>query len=159
MSAAPDDARAVPIAPTRWLPPRFLWLFLALGAAAHFALGGPVLLRSLALGPALFAGGIALALWGSREFAAAGTTILPTERTARLVESGPFRWSRNPMYLGLVVALGGAALALGTPGPWLAPLALALVLRFRFVANEERALEATLGAPYLDYTRRVRRWL
>jgi protein-S-isoprenylcysteine O-methyltransferase Ste14 len=159
MSAAADDARAVPIGPTRWLPPRFFWLLLVPGATAHFALGGPVLLRSLALGLALFAGGIALALWGSREFAAADTTILPTERTARLVESGPFRWSRNPMVLGLVVALAGAAFALGTPGPSLAPLVLALVLRFRFIANEERALEATLGAPYLDYKKRVRRWL
>jgi protein-S-isoprenylcysteine O-methyltransferase Ste14 len=76
-----------------------------------------------------------------------------------VVEAGPFRFSRNPMYLGMVVALTGAALALGTPGPWLAALAMALLLRIRFIANEERALEASLGEAYLSYKRRVRRWL
>jgi protein-S-isoprenylcysteine O-methyltransferase Ste14 len=159
MSAAPEGERAVPLPPTRWLPPRFFWLLFALGASAHFALGGPVLLRSMAAGSVLFAAGIGLALWGAQSFAAAGATILPTERSTQLVETGPFRFSRNPMYLGMVVALTGAALALGTPGPWLAAVAMALLLRFRFIANEERALEASLGEAYLAYKRRVRRWL
>ena len=159
MSAASEGERAVPIAPTRWLPPRFFWLLFALGAGAHFALGGPVLLRSLAAAALLFAAGIGLALWGARTFAAAGATILPTERSTQLVEAGPFRFSRNPMYLGMVVALTGSALALGTPAPWLAPIAMALLLRIRFIANEERALEASLGEAYLAYKRRVRRWL
>ena len=159
MSAAPEGERGVPLAPTRWLPPRFFWLLLALGASAHVALGGPVLLRSMVVGSVLFAAGIGLALWGARTFAAAGATILPTERSTHIVETGPFRFSRNPMYLGMVVALTGAALALGTPVPWLAPIAMALLLRFRFIANEERALEASLGEAYLAYKRRVRRWL
>jgi protein-S-isoprenylcysteine O-methyltransferase Ste14 len=159
VSPEANDAQLVPIAATRWLPPRFFWLFLALGVAAHFALGGPLLLRSFAFGVALLSAGVGLAFWGAREFASEGATILPTERSTRLVVSGPFRYSRNPMYLGFVVALTGAALLLGTPGPWLAPVAMALLLRFRFIANEERALTASLGTAYLAYRRRVRRWL
>ncbi len=152
-------ARAIPIAPTRWIPPRFFVLFALAGIAAHFALGGPVLLRSPWIGAVLVKVGLALAFWGSRTFAAAGATIRPTERSDRLVESGPFRFSRNPMYLGMVVALAGAALVLGSPGPWIAPISMALVLRFRFIRNEERALAASLGAEYATYRKRVRRWL
>jgi protein-S-isoprenylcysteine O-methyltransferase Ste14 len=159
MSGATHDARLVPLAPTRWLPPQFFALFLALGVAAHFALGGPVLLRSPWLGAPLAALGVALAIWGRRTFARAGAAIRPTERSTSLVTHGPFRFSRNPMYLGIVLALAGLALVLGTAPPWLAALALALLLRFRFIANEERALELSLGEPYLEYKRRVRRWL
>ncbi len=149
----------IPVARSRWMPPRFFLLFLLAGIGLHFALGGPVLLRLLWLGAALIVAGGALALWGERTFARAGTTIKPFERTHQLVASGPFRFTRNPMYLGLVTMLLGIALWLGTPAPWLAALALALTLRFRFIANEERALAASLGEPYERYCRSVRRWL
>jgi protein-S-isoprenylcysteine O-methyltransferase Ste14 len=157
--AADPRALGVPIAPTRWLPPRFFWLLLAAGIAVHFALGGPTLLRIGWLGALLVGIGFGLAIWGARTFAAAGATILPTERSSLLVEQGPFRFSRNPMYLGMVLALAGGALALGTPAPWLATLAMALLLRFRFIRNEERALRVSLGPAYESYCQRVRRWL
>jgi protein-S-isoprenylcysteine O-methyltransferase Ste14 len=153
------DARTIPVPRSAWMPPRFFLLFTALGAAAHLALGGPVLLRLPWLGAALLVAGTALAAWGRRTFAAAGTTIKPFERTVQLVESGPFRFTRNPMYVGLVTMIVGAALTMGTPGPWLAALALALLLHFRFIRNEERALTASLGEPYEQYRRRVRRWI
>jgi protein-S-isoprenylcysteine O-methyltransferase Ste14 len=159
MSAAANDARDVPLAPTRWLPPRFFALALALGVAAHFVLGGPRWLRAPWIGAATFAVGLALALSGSRTFAHVGAAIKPTERSTLLVTEGPFRFSRNPMYLGMILALTGVALVLGTPAAWLAVLGMALLLRFRFIANEERALAVSLGEPYLAYQRRVRRWL
>ncbi|HEU4429600.1 MAG TPA: isoprenylcysteine carboxylmethyltransferase family protein [Myxococcota bacterium] len=159
MSGASNDARMVPVAPTRWLPPQFFALFLVLGAAAHVTAGGPILLRSPWLGAPLAVLGVTLALWGRRTFSRAGAAIRPTERSTLLVTDGPFRFSRNPMYLGIVAALAGVALVLGTPAPWLAALGMALLLRFRFIANEERALDASLGEPYLAYKRRVRRWL
>jgi protein-S-isoprenylcysteine O-methyltransferase Ste14 len=159
MTTSPDDARTIPLPRSPWMPPRFFLLLALLGVAVHFALGGPVWLRLPWLGAALLVAGAALVVWGERAFAAAGTTIKPFERTHRLVESGPFRFTRNPMYLSLVTMLVGAALVLGTPAPWLAALALAGILHFRFVRNEERALAASLGEPYERYRRRVRRWL
>jgi protein-S-isoprenylcysteine O-methyltransferase Ste14 len=159
MSTPPDDARTIPVPRSPWMPPLFFLLYGLAGAAAHFGAGGPVLLRLPWLGAAVFVAGFAVMLWGARTFAAAGTTIKPFERTHQLVATGPYRFTRNPMYLGMAAMLLGAALALGTPGPWLAAVALALTLHFRFIRNEERALVASLGEPYAEYRRRVRRWL
>jgi protein-S-isoprenylcysteine O-methyltransferase Ste14 len=149
----------IPVARSSWMPPRLFLLFALAGIALHFVAGGPVLLRLPWLGAALLVVGAALAVWGERTFAAAGTTLKPFERTYQLVESGPFRFTRNPMYLGLVAMIAGPALVLGTLAPWLAAVALALTLRLRFIRNEERALAASLGEPYERYRRRVRRWL
>ena len=159
MIMPPDAPDTIPVARSAWMPPRFFLLYGLAGLALHFGAGGPVLLRLPWLGAALFAAGLAIMLWGARTFAVAGTTIKPFERTHTLVATGPFRFTRNPMYLGMVAMLLGAALALGTPGPWLAAALLAATLRFRFIRNEERALAASLGEPYEDYRRRVRRWL
>ncbi|HEU4429889.1 MAG TPA: isoprenylcysteine carboxylmethyltransferase family protein [Myxococcota bacterium] len=159
MTTATDDARTIPVARAGWMPPRFFLLFGATGLALHFALGGPTWLRLPGLGAALVAASVTLVLWGARTFASVGTTIKPYERTRQLVETGPFRLTRNPMYLGGVGILAGAALLTGTPAPWLATLALALTLHLRFIRNEERALTASLGTPYESYCRRVRRWI
>jgi protein-S-isoprenylcysteine O-methyltransferase Ste14 len=150
---------AIPVAHTRWLPPQLFLLYGLAGVVFHFTVYGPRLLRMRWPGGAVLVLGAALTLWGARTFAVAGTTIKPYERTTRLVASGPFRFTRNPMYLGLVVMLLGSALALGTIGPWTAALALAVTLQLRFIRHEERALAVSLGEPYERYRRSVRRWL
>jgi protein-S-isoprenylcysteine O-methyltransferase Ste14 len=159
MSATLEDPETIPVPRSRWMPPRLFLVYGAAGAALHFVVPAPVLLRHTWVGAALAALGLALALWGERTFAAHGATIKPFERSRVLVTSGPFRFTRNPMYLALVTILIGLALALGTPAPWLAALALALTLHFRFIRNEERALGASLGEPYERYRERVRRWI
>jgi len=154
-----DDARTIPVARSPWMPPRLFLLYGVVGAALHFALPAPVVLRLPWLGAAVAAAGAALALWGERTFAWAGATIKPFERSHVLVTHGPFRFTRNPMYLSLVTMLVGVALVLGTPAPWLAAVALAVTLQLHFIRNEERALAASLGEPYAEYRRRVRRWI
>ena len=149
----------IPVARSRWMPPMFFLLYGVAGAALHFALGGPVLLRLPWLGAVVFLAGLVLMLWGARAFARAGTTLKPFERTHTLVTSGPFRFTRNPMYLGMLAMLLGTALALGTAAPWLATVGLALTLQLRFIRHEECALAASLGEPYERYRARVRRWL
>ncbi len=156
---ATNDSRTIPVARSAWMPPRFFLLFALAGAGLHFAVGGPLLLRLPWLGAALLVAGGALTLWGAQTFARAGTTLKPFERTHTLVVGGPFRFTRNPMYLGMVAMLLGAALALGTPAPWLAAPALALTLQLRFIRHEERALTASLGEPYERYRQSVGRWL
>jgi len=149
----------IPVARSRWMPPRFFLLYGLAGTLLHFTLGGPVLLRLPWLGAAVFLAGLALMLWGARSFARAGTTLKPFERTHALVTSGPYRFTRNPMYVGIVAMLLAVALALGTLAPWLATVLLGLTLQLGFVRHEERALAASLGEPYERYRRSVPRWL
>ncbi len=70
-----------------------------------------------------------------------------------------FPWTRNPMYLGMVLIVAGAALAEGSVSPWLAVIALAVVLDRCFIAREEATLRAAFGDAYRSYQARVRRWI
>ena len=88
-----------------------------------------------------------------------GTAIHPLARSSFLVRSGPFRFSRNPIYLGMVLILTGAALALGSATPWLIIPVFIWVIARQVIAGEERKLTAEFGAEYLEYCTRVRRWL
>lgn len=113
----------------------------------------------LALGGALVVIGVALALWGAAAFRRAHTTILPYQRASSLVVAGPYRFTRNPMYTGMVLAHIGGSLALNAGWPLLL-LPVALVLLWVLVIRgEERLMRETFGAAYDDYCRRVRRWL
>jgi protein-S-isoprenylcysteine O-methyltransferase Ste14 len=94
-------------------------------------------------------------------FVRARTTINPLapSRAGQLVISGMFRFSRNPMYLGMLLILCGAAVWFGQP---LNVLILALfvwVITLVQIKPEEAALTEKFGERYLDYCRRVRRWL
>lgn len=105
---------------------------------------------------AFFAGWNGWALW---LFHRHSTGLLPGRPTYSMIESGPYRLSRNPLYLGLLVLHAG--LALLAPSFWalvLLPVA-ALLLLWGAILPEERFLRAKFGATYDDYTRRVRRWV
>lgn len=93
------------------------------------------------------------------EMRRARTTFDAYGRATALVTTGPFRLSRNPIYVGMTLAYLGASVMLWSA--W-APIVLPLVLvalYFGVVRREERHLEARFGAAYEDYRRRVRRWL
>ena len=76
-----------------------------------------------------------------------------------MIDRGPFAWSRNPLYLGLLVFSAGVALVAGSLWALVAlPLEWAL-LQWGAVLPEERYLSPKFGATYVDYTERVRRWL
>lgn len=105
--------------------------------------------------------GIAIGASGIAEFRRARTTLHPMhpERASRLVASGVFRYSRNPMYLGMLLVLGAIAVLVGQPLGFLVLPAFVLYLnRFQIVA-EEQAIGRHFGPAYLDYRRRVRRWI
>jgi protein-S-isoprenylcysteine O-methyltransferase Ste14 len=119
----------------------------------------------LPLAFALLAGLLGGALWVAFDASAmwlfhrARTSIVPMRPTTALVTSGPYRLTRNPMYVGMAFLYVGLALALGVI--WsLAFLPVVVFAVDRFViAHEERYLEAKFGDEYLDYKGRVRRWL
>jgi protein-S-isoprenylcysteine O-methyltransferase Ste14 len=97
--------------------------------------------------------------WSLMLFARHGTGLLPGEPTSAIIEEGPYRLSRNPLYVGLLALY--LAFALLGPTFWglvLFPVAVLLVL-WGAIRPEERFLHERFGAAYDDYRRRVRRWL
>jgi protein-S-isoprenylcysteine O-methyltransferase Ste14 len=94
-----------------------------------------------------------------RLFGAAGTPVPPYRPTARLVFSGPYRYSRNPDYIGQALVYVGVALVANSWWPlFILPVVVFVVQRF-VIEREERYLEAKFGQEYREYRARVRRWL
>jgi len=114
---------------------------------------------ALIIGGVLALLGFALLIRSSSLFRKAGTAINPFEESTELVTSGPFRFSRNPMYLAMIVMLLGVCLMLGSLGPVFALLLFVAIIRELFIKVEERKLHATFGAAYDDYCWKVRRWI
>jgi len=111
------------------------------------------------LGIALIVIGAGHAATSAALFLRNRTTIIPHHRSKALVTSGAYRWTRNPMYLGLtLVYLGVTALVAAVWPLVLLPLPL-LIVNAYVIPMEERLLEEALGSTYLQYKARVRRWL
>ena len=118
-------------------------------------LGGAV----LPIGVVLVALGVLLVVWGMLTFRGANTAIVPHRPASRVVTSGPYRFTRNPMYTGLAFAYCGAAAAMNTAWPLvLLPLVIALLVRL-VIDREEAYLASAFGPDYDAYRARVRRWL
>lgn len=94
-------------------------------------------------------------------FVRAKTTVNPirVDRASYLVVSGLYRVTRNPMYLGLIIVLTGWALVLGSCGPWLLVIAFERLMVAFQIKAEEAALTARFGNDYVQYTRKVNRWI
>jgi protein-S-isoprenylcysteine O-methyltransferase Ste14 len=110
-------------------------------------------------GTALFYAGALLAAWGWMIFHFKGTTKIPGEDSTVLVTIGPYRVTRNPMYVGCTLAYIGAA---GSRGEILPLAILPFVLAYvngAVIPIEERRLRAVFGPAYDSYRERVRRWL
>ncbi len=103
--------------------------------------------------------GIIMAAISAAMFKRAGTGIEPFDEATTLVSGGFYRYSRNPMYLGMFLMLTGAAFLMGSLGAGLPVLVFVAIIRNNFVLGEERFLEASFGQQYLDYKSTVRRWL
>ena len=105
--------------------------------------------------------GAATALAGDLEFKRARTTINPfkPESSTALVTSGIYRFTRNPMYVGLTLVLLGWAAFLCSAWTLLGPVVFVLYIGRFQIAPEERALSAKFGAAYAEYTAHVRRWV
>jgi len=111
------------------------------------------------LGLAILAVGLAVNFWGLLTFARYRTAIMPTRPARLLVGVGPYRFTRNPMYVGLTGLYVGLALLVNWAWPLVAlPLVLAVISAY-VIRREERHLRAVFGATYDDYCRRVRRWI
>ncbi len=80
--------------------------------------------------------GIALCLWARSQFLKNRTTLSPYESPTQLLTSGPFRFSRNPIYLGMALILTGASVYMGSVIPFLSPLIFIAIMEIRFIPRE-----------------------
>lgn len=104
-------------------------------------------------------GGLAIVLAAIRRFARAGTRVEPWAPSSAIVSDGIYRFTRNPMYVGMAIVMLGLALILSSPSS-LAMVVVGVLVIDRFVIRrEEPYLEGKFGEEYLAYRRRVRRWV
>ena len=121
----------------------------------------PIFGGAVALWPglALVALGIGIAIWGRRTMQAAGTNINPSLPATTIVSSGPFRYSRNPLYLALTLLYLGLTVAFDTWWGIVVLIPVLLVMHLGVVLREERYLDQKFGESYRRYRAEVRRYL
>jgi protein-S-isoprenylcysteine O-methyltransferase Ste14 len=132
-------------------------LLLGLGLDALLGSSAPGIVR--VIGGLLILAGVAFDLAFMAGFRRAGTAVEPWKPTTAIVTDGPYRFTRNPGYLGMALWSSGIALALAAPWALLGvALAIAVVDR-GVIAREEQYLQREFGEEYVAYQRRVRRWV
>ena len=155
-----NSATSSPNRPKTLLPPRGFLLAL-LSQVPLLASNWPLRpnLLAMAAGAALIAWGVLLNILAERLFRRVATGVCPFSPATVLVRRGPFKLSRNPMYLGLVAISVGVTLATGVfPNIWIS-VALAIWLHYAYVLPEEKFMHDRFGAEYEQYTERVPRWI
>ncbi len=103
--------------------------------------------------------GAVMNLWTDRLFKKHKTTVKPFHEATSLITSGPFRISRHPMYVGMASVLLGVAVIHGTVVTFLFPVFYVALMEVLFIRFEEEKLVSIFGKEYLDYKRKVRRWI
>jgi protein-S-isoprenylcysteine O-methyltransferase Ste14 len=143
--------------------PPLLWLIGAVvsGLIHYFVFSIPILPEpfALILGIVCLLTALSLALPALLTMGAAGTNINPAKPALVIVRGGPYRFTRNPMYLALCLVQAGIGFLLNDWITLLFVVPLALVLHFGVILPEERYLEAKFGEQYLALKRKVRRWI
>ena len=156
MDDTADTARVI-------IPPPLAWgLAIVAGLALKWLVPLPFLPADLPtgwLGAIVFVLALALGVWAIVTMTRAGSNVPTNLPTTTIVESGPYRFTRNPIYLGMFLVLTGLAIAFDNLWLLVMLLPFALVIRYGVVAREEAYLERKFGDVYRGYRSRVRRWL
>ena len=111
------------------------------------------------LGLLLLGAAVGIVQWAKQLFEKAGTNVPPNLPATAIVTDGPYRYTRNPMYLSFLLWFTGLALVAGAPLMLLLLPPLWYILDRHVIAPEEKYLAEKFGDPYRDYKARVRRWL
>lgn len=145
-------------------PPPLIYLgFLLSGTLVGMAVGEPSLgltpeaRRTLATGLVIL--GLAISVAAIRAFRRVGTAVQPWKPSTALADTGPYGFSRNPIYLAFAIAYLGLAIGIDSPFALFFLLPCLIVVDRFVIAREETYLTSRLGEPYVDYRRKVRRWL
>lgn len=139
----------------------YFLILLILSVLLNFIIPVPAFLSptSTYFGFLIIGFGLVLAFWSRSLFLKNSTTLQPYEEPTSLVTSGPFRLSRNPIYLGMASILLGVAVLQGTLVTLAFPVIFVMLIEFFIIPGEERKLEKIFGEPYRVYKKSVRRWI
>jgi protein-S-isoprenylcysteine O-methyltransferase Ste14 len=110
------------------------------------------------LGLALVVFAVGIAMWGRRTMQAAGTNVDPHRPTTVIVKNGPFRFSRNPLYMALTLIFLGLSLVVNTWWGIVLLFPVLIIMHWGVVLREERYLDQKFGASYQEYRSKVRRY-
>ena len=103
--------------------------------------------------------GIAINIWAWRLFRQSKAEFRPTQKPTSFVTQGPFKFSRNPMYLGMVSILLGVAILLGSIPPFIFPILMFFILHFNYIKLEEKTMEKQFKDEYLVYKKFTHKWI
>lgn len=147
--------------PSRLYPPHYLLLSILSIVGIDSLLQVPIVSSAIALvGGLLFLlSGIVLAASAARLFSKAKTGIVPFSESTKLVVSGAYRFTRNPMYLGMFFCLIGVTLLVNNELGLLVLLLFFFIIRQKFVLKEEVQMQETFGDDYAQFKARIRRWI
>jgi protein-S-isoprenylcysteine O-methyltransferase Ste14 len=142
-------------------PPLVYLASLVIGVLIQVVMPLPFLSTTLAvlLGASLVVVAIALFSSSAARFRAAGTPIPAREPTTAIVRTGPYRFSRNPIYLAFSLFQLGIAIWVNSVWLLVTLVTAVMIVHFMVIPKEEQYLERRFGAEYLDYKASVRRWL
>jgi len=143
-------------------PPRIALAYLAAAVGLHYLSPAGTVLHFpyRLLGTAFGLAGFGIMMWAWTLFKRRKTVVCPTlGRSTTLIQSGPYRFTRNPMYLGMLLMLCGAGFFLGSVISFLAPIAFYVTMNEVFIPFEEQNMEQTFGEEFCRYREHVRRWI
>lgn len=103
--------------------------------------------------------GVVLNLHADRSFKQVDTTVKPFQESSTFIQNGTFRLTRNPMYLGMSLILGGVTIFLGSLSPYFLVIVFIILMDRIFIQTEEAMLAETFGNEWLEYKKRTRRWI
>jgi protein-S-isoprenylcysteine O-methyltransferase Ste14 len=146
---------------TNMRPPRIAMALTLIAAAVHWSLNlGERTRFSLPwTGLSIGIAGFFLMMWSWWLFKTQHLAVCLPQKTAHIIKAGPYRFSRNPMYLGMILMLLGLALYVGTLPFYLSAIGYFAILNFFFCPYEENKLANAFGKEYIRYRDRVRRWI
>ena len=143
------------------IPPVYIFLSIVIMVLLHFLLPGKKVffLPWNILGAIPLAFGIIINLSADKSFEKNQTTVKPLEEPTMLITTGAFGISRHPMYLGFVMILLGLAIFMGSLTPYIAVLLFAIFMDIVFIRFEEKRLEENFDQDWVNYKKKVRRWI
>jgi protein-S-isoprenylcysteine O-methyltransferase Ste14 len=143
------------------LPPTHFYIYLIISILLHYAI--PIIqvfnYPYYLIGFLFFIIGTGLNIWADILLKKQKTTVKPNEKPTALIETGAFKISRNPMYLGLAVILFGAGFILGSVTSFVGVILFVAAMEMAFIPQEEKMLLEQFGEKYQVYKKKVRRWI
>ncbi len=143
------------------MPPTTMFIILTLTIISHlfFPLKRIISPHFSYIGPFLIIIGLVFTIWPEQTLKKNQTTVKTFNNPNELVTTGPFKISRNPIYLGMLLMLLGTSITLSSASTFLFPIIFFMIAKKFYISYEEQNLERIFGENYLEYKNQVRRWV